>query len=93
MYNYNCLITSKTEYMGKIGVSLYAWAILFIRGFDFEGKKERERERQREREREELETNSKKTQIECLNIEKEKYTDDIFLFLNNSRSMFIFNTI
>ena len=52
MYNYNCLITSKTEYMGKIGVSLYAWAILFIRGFDFEGKKERERETERERERE-----------------------------------------
>ena len=45
MYDYNCLITLRTWYMGKMGISLYASAILFIRGFDFEGKKDRERER------------------------------------------------
>ena len=51
--------------MGKMGISLYASAILFIRGVDFEGKKERERERDRERERERG-VRDKFEKIECL---------------------------
>ena len=51
MYDYNCLMKSSTRYMGNIGVFLYAWAVLFIKGFDFdfEGKKwKREIERMSE---------------------------------------------